>query len=386
MKKIIWIIALGVIWFFILLSSPVSSYELNETDYDLIEQIDTRVIDLIDSRKNLSAERVVELFENFLNTRETNERFQVIVETVIDDIKYEYYLWEYAEDQITEDDCYDDEYFDTEEQTCVLKEASEEDYWDDTDYLDDYEHSHRNEEAFEEEEEILAKYEIVKNEILLLDGKHTEETAQVWNLFTKIIPLAYRWDFKNFSSYDNTDSDTAWYVAQNEDNNKQWDLTINLSHFVWEDGKLLTVESTETLIHEFAHVLTLSKSQMRYAPLSAGDAFLEKAKKECVNYFVGEWCLNSDSYFNRFIQQFWRENFAASQDDEEDDFYTGNESDFVTEYASTNPGEDIAESFTYFVLQWKPEDQTEASQKLLFFYKYPELVKLRDFIRMRIEK
>ena len=55
-----------------------------------------------------------------------------------------------------------------------------------------------------------------------------------------------------------------------------------------------------------------------------------------------------------FVNNFWKEDFKASQDQEEDDFYSGNENNFVTDYAATNPGEDIAESFAFFVLQSKP--------------------------------
>jgi len=63
-----------------------------------------------------------------------------------------------------------------------------------------------------------------------------------------------------------------------------------------------------------------------------------------------------------------------------------NEKDFVTEYASTNPGEDIAESFAFFVLRPKPSSSKKKSdQKMLFFFDYPELVKLRSYVRSRIE-
>jgi hypothetical protein len=384
MRKIVWLLALCTLWFFLLFSNPVNSYELDDTDYDIIENIDSKVIDFIDSRENISAEKVVEVFTNFLNTRELNERLLAILETVIDDIKYEYYLEEYAEGSIEEDDCYDDEYFDIEDLTCYL--IDEEDLNDDNDYLDLDEHSDRSEEFAEEEEDILAIYEITKNNIVLLEWEHTEENKEIWELFVKIIPVAYRGDFKNYTIFNNSDSDTAAHVAQNENNNKKWDLTVNLYHFQWENGQLDIIESTETLIHEYAHVLTLGKTQVRYTPLDAWDTFLEKAKEDCQAYFIWEGCLNTTSYFHAFISSFWQENFEASQDEEEDDFYTGKETSFVSDYAATNPWEDIAESFVHFILQSQPTGETLAQKKILFFYDYPELVKLRDFIRMRIKK
>jgi len=67
------------------------------------------------------------------------------------------------------------------------------------------------------------------------------------------------------------------------------------------------------------------------------------------------------------------------------DVYAGNESNFITDYAATNPGEDIAESFTYFVLNTKPLGITGADNKVNFFYDYKELENLRKQIRSNME-
>ena len=56
----------------------------------------------------------------------------------------------------------------------------------------------------------------------------------------------------------------------------------------------------------------------------------------------------------------------------------------MTDYAATNPGEDIAESFTSFVMEPKPDGDTIAEEKVLFFYEYPELVQLRAEIVGRV--
>jgi hypothetical protein len=57
---------------------------------------------------------------------------------------------------------------------------------------------------------------------------------------------------------------------------------------------------------------------------------------------------------------------------------------FVTDYAPTSPVEDIAESWTFFVLSPKPELNSIANEKILFFYEYPELVELRTQILKQI--
>ena len=61
---------------------------------------------------------------------------------------------------------------------------------------------------------------------------------------------------------------------------------------------------------------------------------------------------------------------------------------FVTDYAATNPDEDFAESYMLFVLNEKPTKSTvsfiHSDQKFLFFYDFPELVEMRDFIRSNL--
>jgi len=50
-----------------------------------------------------------------------------------------------------------------------------------------------------------------------------------------------------------------------------------------------------------------------------------------------------------------------------DQFYVDHEDEFVSDYAATNPGEDIAESFATFVLKPAPSGDTLADQKVAFF-------------------
>ena len=150
------------------------------------------------------------------------------------------------------------------------------------------------------------------------------------------------------------------------------------------------VELDYTLIHEFAHLLTLNNAQV--PGIDEGDFFaLEQAEQSCSTYFPGEGCANDDSYINLFVQRFWTDLLAEFGDLEQlgEDAYwdavdqiTQRYGDhFVTEYAMTNPAEDMAETFSVFVLQDRPAGSTVAEQKVLFLYEFPELVTLRDEIR-----
>ena len=68
------------------------------------------------------------------------------------------------------------------------------------------------------------------------------------------------------------------------------------------------------------------------------------------------------------------------------EFYSKYPDQFVSEYAATNPREDIAESWTEFVMRPKPTDTSTADQKVQFFYEYPELVETRRQILQGICK
>ena len=69
----------------------------------------------------------------------------------------------------------------------------------------------------------------------------------------------------------------------------------------------------------------------------------------------------------------------------EEDIYTGNESDFVTDYAAMNEAEDIAESFAIYTMHELIEDDgTTAWDKVMFFEQFPELVALRTHIRQHL--
>ncbi|HCB01181.1 MAG TPA: hypothetical protein DEP19_02255, partial [Anaerolineae bacterium] len=108
----------------------------------------------------------------------------------------------------------------------------------------------------------------------------------------------------------------------------------------------------------------------------------------CSTFHPGEGCSNPDSYINRFYDRFWFDiyeewNEINLEEDEDlyyeklDDFYYQYEDQFLTDYAVTHPAEDIAESFGFFIFAEKPDGDTIAEQKILFFYEYPELIEMR---------
>ncbi|QPE05360.1 hypothetical protein IT882_04685 [Microbacterium schleiferi] len=130
-----------------------------------------------------------------------------------------------------------------------------------------------------------------------------------------------------------------------------------------------------TLIHEYAHILSLSPGQ------TDPDAW------SCDTLQLDEGCAEPDSALWAFDQEFW----AAYRSDAPDaanadadlayEFYLDHEDDFVSDYAATNVVEDFAESFMTFVLEPEPDSDTVIARKLLFFWDRPEYVEIRDHVR-----
>ncbi len=416
MKKIL----LGFITF-ILLSVWVSAYEVTNKDYDYIDRINERIFVLVDDKQVVSAEKIVTLLSKYVETKAKSERLKEILLVVIDDVEYEYYLWNYSEGDYVEtdedfweeftdenfkawysshshwnnhsddeseenhSDDYEDEYSDEDyddwenetDDNYSDNEANysddEDEYWEE-DYNDNEQTSWNNESAEQDswEENIEASYKVNGDEITLVSWKLDQKHADVFAMFANLIPKSQRKDFKLYNVDNSPNGDTFAHVIQDEEEISKWNITVNIAMF-YPDGKLDTKESVYTLIHEYSHVLTLGKAQMDYSNFDA-----------CTQRLLQEWCLNASAYLNTFINTFWAEDFANSQKDQANDFYTWKESNFTTDYASTNPWEDIAETFTAFVLNNKPTWDTIADKKKLFFYNYPEMVKLRSIIRSKL--
>ena len=144
----------------------------------------------------------------------------------------------------------------------------------------------------------------------------------------------------------------------------------------------------EVFVHEFAHILTLNANQV--PPYTSPDY---KLPRSCNTFFTGEGCSRESSYMYDFYEEFWIEiwdDYVAINGDPNDfdyeypdslDFYNKYPKRFVSEYAATNPEEDIVESFTHFILEDMSEEDSISDQKINFFYRYRELVELREEIR-----
>jgi hypothetical protein len=217
----------------------------------------------------------------------------------------------------------------------------------------------------------------------------TASHERIWDYYTALIPADYRDTLSEFWIMTDGVDNVLAAVSQTYDDPALWSLEVDIADSY--DYDYLTF----TLIHEFAHLLTLGPDQV--PPSEAifnnpedNDIYLQELSA-CSNFFPGEGCANPDSYINEFHGAFWAgihdewNEINLEEDDDVyyerlDDFYYKYEDQFLTDYAVTHPAEDIAESFAFFVISDQPAGATIAEQKILFFYQYPELVDLRNEI------
>ena len=380
-QKIILLLLLILLW---IGTFAVHAYELKHSDNEILDRAEERLIWVIDDTNNrITAQMVINYIDILIYRHTLSERKVTLLRVIQDDLEYIYYLWEYANIVYSAEDCYEGEYFDEGDQRCYFDSESI-DYDDITDFwIDEGRDFHEEDYS---QDDILASYTISGDSITLESSSPapSAEDREIWNIFTTIIPPSARKDFKEFHVVNSEDSDTGAHVEQDSEDFKMWNMTVNLASF-YNEGSLDNDYVYSTLIHEFAHVLTLSQTQMRYYPVTTSQSILERFAEDCRTNLLHEGCLYENAYLDDFIDIFWADSeYLERVRNEEVSAFDDSPESFITDYAATNPWEDIAESFTYFVLRPRALGSSIADKKLQFFYDYKELEGLRAEIRSRI--
>ena len=199
----------------------------------------------------------------------------------------------------------------------------------------------------------------------------TQRHQELWTIVKKVMPTSYRTKMSEFLIYNGEVTGSAGFVVETEQDLSKWQMGIAINY---ADNQQ---ELVYTVIHEFGHILTLNNDQV--------DANI--SQNSCSNYFVGEGCAKSNSYIHKLQSQFWADiwtEYQAAQNSQSgmEQFYNSYSDRFVTQYAATNPGEDIAEVFATFVTRNSDVNGNSiAEQKIQLMYNHTELVELRNYIR-----
>ena len=197
-------------------------------------------------------------------------------------------------------------------------------------------------------------------------GYTTADYQALWDQMKAILPQGAWEDFTRFIAFTDGEEETLAYVQQVDDEGTKWEIAVDPADA--GDGQVFT----ETVLHEYSHYLTLNSEQVKYTTRQTASTYNEP----------GMVC-REGSYLDDFYQRYWIGYLDDRLSDPETyNFFLRHEDDFVTSYAATNPSEDIAECFAYFVLQDEPRTGDAVwEQKLNFFFDYPEMVSLRSDIR-----
>lgn len=212
------------------------------------------------------------------------------------------------------------------------------------------------------------------------------EYEAIWDVIRDLLPPdVLVAEVREYRVFTDGPDETLAYVEPLPDDPDHWLIAVDTADVQIVDGTL-SEDVVHTIVHEFAHILTLENDQVPPDP---------DATAACQTFYTGEGCARPDSYINQFFYAFWDDIFdelleieaieeQLAYEDALYAFYEQYAERFVTDYAATNPGEDIAESFAFFVLQEPPTGAAQVDEKVRFFYDFPRMVAIREHIRDRL--
>ncbi len=147
-------------------------------------------------------------------------------------------------------------------------------------------------------------------------------------------------------------------------------------------------EYVHTLVHELAHIVTLGAGQVEVDATPA--ATLVEQAARCDGPPVTEGCAAAGSVLAAFSERYWDLAVVGGPDgvatigDREDatiERYLAAPDSYVSAYAASSPGEDLAETFTAMALDTRQPPGSVAAAKVEFVRADAELFALADRIR-----
>jgi len=209
-----------------------------------------------------------------------------------------------------------------------------------------------------------AIYEVNSSLNLIRRDKITSPRSldtDLWEMFVSVIgEKAAANHIREFRVFNDKDSSLGGFVELPA-GDKSWIVGFNRDDF--EPGNEMSENIYKILmIHEYAHLITFYMND-----------FVTNFEK---NFWTAE-----DRRHARLVAKLSDE----SADEEMEEYYENHQNDFVSDYATYNSDEDIAETFVPFVLEKKPlRNSTKEDAKILSMYADSRLVAVRNELRKNI--
>lgn len=204
-------------------------------------------------------------------------------------------------------------------------------------------------------------------------GFQEGDGEQLWLQVQEVLPREVLQVFEEFTLFTDGAYETVAYTYWNQNGGvaDSWGLALDpVDTTEWD-------YMVETLIHEYAHVLSLKRGQVRFDRKPVARTYCEEGLYA-----------HETSWLNAFYQEHWGFLYDERRvNDSSTAFYYRHEDRFCSEYATVDPSEDFAETFTYYVL-WGREEWEEQprplAEKLAFFDRWEEFSDLREQLRVHM--
>lgn len=196
-------------------------------------------------------------------------------------------------------------------------------------------------------------------------SEQEREYLDLWRRMRALLPEEAWSDFTKLVVFTDGLDATLAYVYPMDSKGEDWAIAVDPADA--EDWGWFT----QTVLHEYAHYLTLNSTQVEYGSRQRARTYSEEGMTAM-----------DGSYLDAFYQSFWADYLDDRLANRQSaHFLLRHPEDFVTGYAASDPCEDIAECFTWFILEQPVQGEAVWEKKIQFFYDYPEMVEFREEVR-----
>jgi hypothetical protein len=199
-------------------------------------------------------------------------------------------------------------------------------------------------------EQVAYRQDVVRiGDVVVVDGQPSApiddpDIAATWAIVDAIWPDSLRSELRQLSVIEEESRGLVGVVHPAVDGG--WILSLDLADL----GDRVLIE--ETIVHELSHVVTLAPDVFGFG------------EGVCVGVKIELGCAAPDSVLADYATTFWP-----------GDDGSGDEADYVNDYAMTAAHEDLSETFTAMVLGW-PVEGGQVDAKLAMLEGSPQLAAL----------